>query len=70
MIRLLPILLLAGCTTVSNPVAFTSACPLGDSKCQRNKDAETLHYIGQTEAAWEMVCPNIVNEYGLVCAVY
>ena len=68
--KLLSVILLSGCTTVSNPIAYTSACPTGDVKCQRNKDAETLHYIGQTEAAWEIVCPEIVNEYGLVCAVY
>jgi hypothetical protein len=70
MMRWAAFLLLAGCTTVQTPVAFTGACPTGDSKCQRNRDAETLHYIGQTEAAWSLMCPDIVDQYGQVCAVY
>lgn len=69
MIRFGFILLLAGCNTVNSPVAFTGACPAGDEKCQRNKDAETLHYIGQTKAAEELMCPAL-TEYGLLCAVY
>lgn len=68
--RLIPIVLLAGCTTVQTPIAFTGACPTGDTKCQRNRDAETLHYIGQTQTAWELMCPDIVDDYGQVCAVY
>lgn len=65
---LLGLILLAGCTTVNQPVAFTSACG-DDSLCQRNRDAETLHYIGQTKAAEELMCPAL-TEYGLLCAIY
>lgn len=68
--KLIVLVVLSGCTTISNPIAFTDACPVGDTRCQRNKDAETLHYIGQTEAAWGLMCPDIVDEYGQICAVY
>jgi len=66
MIRLIPVLLLAGCTTISQPMTFSGACN-GDEKCQRNQDAETLHYIGQTSAAMEIVCPDMVHIYGSAC---
>jgi hypothetical protein len=64
-IRLMPALLLAGCTTVSQPMTYSSACN-GDIFCQRNKDAETLHYIGQTKAALEIMCPDLAV-YGSAC---
>lgn len=66
--RVLAFVLLAGCSTVNQPIAYTSACG-GDEHCQRNRDAETLHYIGQTKAAEELMCPAL-TEYGLLCAVY
>ena len=65
MIRLLPILLIAGCTTVNQPMTYTAACN-SDPLCQRNKDAETLHYIGQTQAALEIMCPDLAT-YGSAC---
>lgn len=68
MVRLAIILLVSGCSTINQPMTFSSACG-GDVECQRNKDAETLHYIGQTRAAEELMCPKL-TEYGLLCAVY
>ena len=57
MIRLLPIMLVAGCTfQMPAPLAFTGACPDGDKKCQRNLDAQTLAYIGENEAATKLMC--------------
>ena len=63
-------LLLAGCATVQTPITYSGACPADNAKCQRNRDAETLYYIGQPEAAWGLMCPNIVDEYGQVCTIY
>ena len=59
MIRLLPIMLLAGCGGTLNmpsPVAYPGACPKDDYKCQRNADAQTLAYIGETDAARSLMC--------------
>ena len=57
MIRLLPIALLAGCTfEMPAPVAYTGACPEEDAKCQRNADAQTLAYIGENQAATQLMC--------------
>lgn len=57
MIRLLPIILLSGCMTVDmgTPVSFPSAC-WGDKDCQRNLNAQTLHYLGHNSAALELMC--------------
>lgn len=52
-------LLLAGCAdsiTLPTPVAYASACPAEDKKCQRNLDAQTLHYIGESDAAVALLC--------------
>lgn len=65
MIRFAPILLIAGCTTVNQPMTYSSACG-EDQLCQRNRDAETMHYIGQTEAALEIMCPDLLA-YGSAC---
>ena len=59
MIRLLPIILLAGCTTVQTPIMYSGACPTGDRECQRNRNAETLHYLGQSDAALELMCDDL-----------
>lgn len=60
MIRFAPIFfLLAGCAdniTLPTPVSYPSACPAGDEKCQRNLDAQTLHYIGESDAAVALMC--------------
>lgn len=66
MIRLVPMLLIAGCTTVNQPMTFSNACN-GDDKCQRNQDAKTLHYIGQTAAALEITCLDLADTYGSSC---
>jgi hypothetical protein len=58
--KFLPILfILAGCAekiTMPTPVVYPSACPAGDEKCQRNLDAQTLHYIGESDAAVMLLC--------------
>lgn len=64
--RWFALILLTGCTTISQPMTFSGACN-GDEKCQRNQDAETLHYIGQTSAAMEIVCPDTADIYGSAC---
>jgi len=66
MIRLVPMLLIAGCTTVNQPMTYTAACN-GDPLCQRNRDAETMHYIGQTAAALEIACFDMADTYGFSC---
>lgn len=60
MIKALPILfIIAGCAetiTMPAPIAYSAACPDGDYKCQRNLDAQTLHYIGESDAAVMLLC--------------
>jgi hypothetical protein len=59
MIRIVSIVLLAGCTPTIEmpaPVAYPGACPFGNMACQRNSDAQTLAYIGQPEAAMTLMC--------------
>jgi len=59
MIKFIPIILLVGCAktiTVPTPIAYTGACPAEDQKCQRNLDAQTLHYIGESDAAVMLLC--------------
>jgi hypothetical protein len=49
----------AGCNPVFQmpaPVAYPGACPVGNSLCQRNADAQTLAYIGQPHAAMLLMC--------------
>lgn len=51
--------LLAGCNPVIEmpaPVAYPGACPEGNTPCQRNADAQTLAYIGQSQAAMLLMC--------------
>ena len=58
---ILVVFLLAGCESVIQmpaPVAYSGACPKDDSKCQRNLDAQTLHYIGESDAAVMLLCQN------------
>ena len=57
--RIWIILALAGCTPTLEmpaPVAYPGACPLNNSACQRNADAQTLAYIGQPNAAMVLMC--------------
>ena len=58
MIRVIPLVfLLSGCLSVDmgTPVSFPSACR-GDTHCQRNLNAQTLHYLGHQYAATELMC--------------
>jgi hypothetical protein len=75
MSRLLVVLLLAGCSPtveIPTPVAYTSACPLGDEACQRNQDAQTLAYIGQPDAALRLMCldNNLANKVQDTCEFF
>jgi len=58
--KFLPILfIVAGCAetiTLPTPIAYSNACPPSDVKCQRNLDAQTLHYIGESDAAVMLLC--------------
>jgi hypothetical protein len=57
--RLWLLLALAGCGPalhLPTPVAYVGACPEGDRSCQRNADAQTLAYIGQSDAAMLLMC--------------
>jgi len=59
MIRVFAVVVLAGCSPVlemPTPVAYPGACPADDYKCQRNADAQTLAYIGENEAAKNLMC--------------
>lgn len=40
----------------SMPIAFPNACPEGNTKCQRNLDAQTLAIIGYEDAATQLLC--------------
>ncbi len=51
-VKLIPVLLLAGCTTIT----YTASCRAGDTLCQRNQNAQTLAIIGQEEAALQLIC--------------
>jgi hypothetical protein len=54
----LAFVVLTGITTAcsNSSVVMPLSCPLGNSKCQRNLDAQTLSYIGQSEAALKLMC--------------
>ena len=49
---------LAGITTAcsTSSVVMPLSCPAGNAKCQRNLDAQTLSYIGQSAAALKLMC--------------
>jgi len=49
---------LAGITTAcsTSSVVMPQSCPVGNTKCQRNLDAQTLSYIGQSAAALQLMC--------------
>lgn len=63
--RLLALFALAGCTTVQTPVMYSGACPTGDAVCQRNRNAETLHYLGETNAALDLMCDDLTIKAAL-----
>jgi hypothetical protein len=73
------LVLLAGCSAeyqMPAPVAYPGACPEGDRACQRNADAQTLSYIGQSEAALKLMCSDpelyqtLQQECGLTLSFY
>ena len=57
MLRLLPIFLVAGCSTIEMPapLSFPSACG-GDKACETRKNAETLSAMGYTDAGLVLMC--------------
>ena len=66
LVRLLPVLLLAACNTVT----YTASCRVGDDVCQRNQNAQTLAIIGQEAAALQLMCEdsNLRDTLGDECA--
>jgi hypothetical protein len=54
----LALVALTGITTAcsNSSVVMPLSCPLGDIKCQRNIDAQTLSYIGREKAALKLMC--------------
>lgn len=68
----LAFLICMGITTAcsNSNVVLPSSCPANDSKCQRNLDAQTLTYIGQKDAALQLMCsdPDLRGIIGDDCA--
>lgn len=55
--RWVAVLLLAGCGPVTvSSVAYTTACPKGDTQCEIRQNAATLYYLGQADASRELIC--------------
>lgn len=52
--------LVSGCSSfeMPTPQVYPSSCPRWDERCERNFNAQTLYYIGQEEAARELMCLN------------
>ena len=50
--------LVVGCGRMEMPApnVFPNSCPFWDKRCERNFDAQTLYYIGQGEAAKQLMC--------------
>lgn len=70
--RLLLFVFLGACSPVLEmpaPLAFPGACPKDDYRCQRNADAQTLAYIGEHEAAKNLMCsdPSLSVHMGARC---
>lgn len=64
-------LLLTGCYNVDvTPLVYPSACA-GDDFCERNLNAQTLHYLGYQSAAVDIMCSDnrvrkvMVDECGI-----
>ncbi len=67
--------LLAGCESTQfhmpDFVAYPSACPAGNYKCQRNLDAQTLRYIGDEEGAAKLMCVDMtLRQHMELCGEY
>ena len=72
MLRLLALLVVSGCgmsLKMPMPIAYPGACPPEDYKCQRNADAQTLAYIGESDAAKNLMCsdPSLAVYIGSGC---
>src|SRR5210317_176528 len=50
------IVILPGCSQITNPTYFADACPKNEIVCQRNATAKTLAVLGEREAAIELLC--------------
>jgi len=70
--RLLIVLLVAACGPVTvSSVAYTTACPKGDSQCEIRQNAETLYYMSHVEAANALLCSGDTRDsMGALCALY
>ena len=70
--RLLIVLLVTACGPVTvSSVAYTTACPKGDSQCEIRQNAETLYYMSNVEAANALLCSgNARDSMGALCALY
>ncbi len=55
MIRVLPVMILAGCTTVNQPILYPSIC-MGEATCEARKNAKTLAEMGFTDAGLVVLC--------------
>ena len=70
--RLVLVLLVAGCGPVTvSSVAYTTACPKGDRQCEIRQNAETLHYMGHTQAGNALLCSGDTQDaFGALCSLY
>lgn len=70
----LPLLLLASCGPIAvTSIAYTTACPEGDTQCEIRQNAQTLYYMGQFEAGDALMCggdPSVRYSLGDVCSLY
>ena len=69
-----PVILLAACTPtveLGAPVAYVGVCPLSDADCTRRQNAETLYYIGESDAARFLMCQDksVTEAIGAGCDV-
>lgn len=53
------------------PLVFPSACG-GDNFCERNLNAQTLHYLGHKSAALDLMCDDKSVQKVMVdeCGIY
>jgi len=70
--RLALVLLVAGCGPVTvSSVAYTTACPKGDRQCEIRQNAETLYYMGHTQAGNALLCSGDTQDaFGALCSLY
>ena len=70
--RLLIVLLVTACGPVTDSsVAYTTACPKGDSQCEIRQNAETLYYMGHNEAGTALLCSGDTKDaLGALCSLY